>query len=535
MAIILKDTLRFLASVFPERKNKTGVRVCDNQLDSNLSQLDFLVKFAVCAAVGIVIISAVMNLDRIETSREALSRSAWGSWFLLMGEIFVGVNLLAFIWRLFLVLGYRPAPPCNDRRLPICTVVVPAYNEGKLVLSTLRSLAASDYPAHKLKIIAVDDGSVDDTWHWIQVAERELSGRISTIRLPENRGKRHALYAGFQKSKGDVLVTVDSDSVVEPQTLRHLVSPFLQDCRVGAVAGNVRVLNLKEGIIPRMLDVSFMFGFDFMRASQSEVETVMCTPGALSAYRRPVVMKVLDEWLVQTFFGKPANIGEDRAMTNLILRDGYFVRFQRNAVVYTNVPVRYKNLCKMFLRWARSNVRESIVMARFAFRRFRESSMLGARINLVLLLLSMTVCQALLVSTLVCLAMQPTVFGINILFGIVISSSFPAALYALKCRNSECLVAYVYGIYWFLSLSWISPYALFTMHRSGWLTRQIKSPNAQPESVPLPTFTEMPGRAFEKMAVSRIAENNSRGGVQPYMVQRTFENPALAGRVRFFL
>ena len=144
MAIILKDTLRFLASVFPERKNKTGVRVCDNQLDSNLSQLDFLVKFAVCAAVGIVIISAVMNLDRIETSREALSRSAWGSWFLLMGEIFVGVNLLAFIWRLFLVLGYRPAPPCNDRRLPICTVVVPAYNEGKLVLSTLRSLAASD-------------------------------------------------------------------------------------------------------------------------------------------------------------------------------------------------------------------------------------------------------------------------------------------------------------------------------------------------------------------------------------------------------
>ena len=535
MAMILKDMLRFPASVFPKREKKTGARVCVNHLYTNLSRSDFWVKFAVCAAIGIVVVSAVTNLDRIETSREALSRSAWGSWFLLMGEIFVGINLAAFIWRLFLVLGYHPAPPCNDRRLPICTVVVPAYNEGQLVLSTLRSLAASDYPAHKLKIIAVDDGSVDDTWQWIQSAERELSGRISTIRLPENRGKRHALYAGFQQSSGDVLVTVDSDSVVEPQTLRNLVSPFMQDSRVGAVAGNVRVLNLKEGIIPRMLDVSFMFGFDFMRASQSEVETVMCTPGALSAYRRPVVMKVLNEWLNQTFFGKPANIGEDRAMTNLILRDGYFVRFQQNAVVYTNVPVRYRNLCKMFLRWARSNVRESIVMARFAFRRFRESSMLGARINLVLLLLSMTVCQALLASTLVCLVMQPALFGINTLFGIVISSTFPAALYALKCRNSDCLAAYVYGVYWFLSLSWIAPYALFTSHRSGWLTRQIKSANAQPEYVPQPAFSEMPGMAFEKMAVSRIAENSARGGLQPYMVQRTYDYSALAGRVRFFL
>ena len=113
-----------------------------------------------------------------------------------------------------------------------------------------------------------------------------------------------------------------------------------------------------------------MFSFDFMRASQSMVKTVMCTPGALSAYRKSIVMGVLDEWVDQTFLGRPANIGEDRALTNLILRKGYDVVFQQSARVYTEVPVGYANLCKMYLRWARSNVRENPCHDRIYFYHF---------------------------------------------------------------------------------------------------------------------------------------------------------------------
>lgn len=335
----------------------------------------------------------------------------------------------------------------RHRQLPHCTVVVPAYNEGEQVLFTLRSLAASDYPSEKLRIVAVDDGSLDDTWRWISLAAQELQGKMIPIRLPFNQGKRHALYAGFQQSTGEVLVTVDSDSVVEPQTLRRLASPFIHDHRVGGVAGNVRVLNHHEGIIPRMLDVVFLYSFDFIRASQSVVNTVMCTPGALSAYRRDIVMQVLQEWRNQTFCGRPANIGEDRAMTNLILRNGYHIHFQRDAMVYTNVPVRYRNLCKMFLRWARSNVRETLVTSTFAFRKFREGSMIGARINLLLQLMTLTKSQILLLITLALFFSHPVMFGVNILISIVIASSLAAGLYGWRRRSTDALWSYLYGVF----------------------------------------------------------------------------------------
>lgn len=77
----------------------------------------------------------------------------------------------------------------------------------------------------------------------------------------------------------DVIVTVDSDSMVLPDTLRQLVSPLAQDPAIGAVAGNIRVSNMEEGLIPRMMDVNFVFNFDLMRAGQSVLRSVFCTPG----------------------------------------------------------------------------------------------------------------------------------------------------------------------------------------------------------------------------------------------------------------
>lgn len=432
------------------------------------------IKSLVLINVLLIIMAAFVHGDRIEIVRYRLEEMGWGGMYLGFGAFFIIINISVLIWRCILFLRYRPAPPCHATRLPFCTVVVPAYNEGRQVLMTLESLVQSNYPEEKLQIIAVDDGSADDTWHWICQAENAYPGRITTIRLPFNQGKRHALFAGFNQSKGDILVTVDSDSVVEPETLQRLVSPFVYDRLVGAVAGNVRVLNRSEGIIPRMLDVIYLFSFDFIRAAQSMVNTVLCTPGALSAYRTEVVMRILPKWINQRFCGRPANIGEDRAMTNLILREGYSTLFQQNALVYTSAPVRYKNLCRMFLRWARSNVRETLVMSTFAFRTFREGPMLGARINLFLQWMTLTTSQLLLLGTLASLFLYPTLIGIQVLLGIVISSSLRAWLYCWRERNTEGIWAYLYGIFWFLALSWITPYAIFTPYKTGWLTRQTR-------------------------------------------------------------
>jgi len=386
---------------------------------------------------------------------------------------FLSLVLLELLWRAVLVFGYSSAPDCESNALPRCTVVVPAFNEGAQVYKTLKCLAVSDYPKKKIQLIAVDDGSQDDTWLWIQKAKQELGRSLTAIKLEKNKGKRHALYAGFRKSTGDILVTVDSDSMVDPLTLRHLVAPFVRDSRVGAVAGNVRVLNMDKGFIPKMLNVVFVYSFDFIRASQSVVNTVLCTPGALSAYRRNVVIKILQEWLNQKYCGRPATIGEDRAMTNLILREGYYVLFQQNAMVYTEIPVTYTKLCKMYLRWGRSNVRETIAMGRFAFKKFRQGSMLGARINFLSGCLSLVKTPIMLICGVGIIPLDIVSFWVSIASGTLIFQSIAAGLYVWKYNHSTALWSYAYGLYCFFGLFWIKPYALVTSHRSDWLTRKI--------------------------------------------------------------
>lgn len=404
-----------------------------------------------------------LHLDRMNTT--------WGQLF-----IYISLGLLAF--RLSFVLfifvlhkRYKPVASVSDEELPSCTVIVPAYNEGELVWKTLQSLAESDYPKEKLQLISIDDGSKDDTWEWMRKAKQELGDRVSIYQQPKNMGKRYALYRGFHLAKGEVFVTVDSDSLVKVDTLRNMVSPFVKDQKCGAVAGNVRVLNSKKAIIPKMLNVSFAFSFEFVRSAQSMMGSVLCTPGALAAYRRTAVMNCLQDWINQTFMGQPSDIGEDRAMTNMILKQGYEVKFQSNAYVLTDTPERYKNLYKMFIRWERSNVRENIMMSKFAFTNFREGSKAGPRLLLINQWLRVISAYPVTLLMLCFIAMQPVLFISSMLLSILIFSSIPAAFFARRHSIKEAVWAYTYGIFYAFGLFWITPYAIATASRRGWLTR----------------------------------------------------------------
>lgn len=384
-------------------------------------------------------------------------------------------SVLVMLWRVWLVSRYRPVASVPDDALPSLTVVVPAYNEGAQVLRTLQSLVDSDYPRDRLQIVAVDDGSKDDTWRWIAHGRATLGDVITAVRCRTNRGKRHALYEGFERARGEVIVTVDSDSEVAPDTLRLMVSPMVRDARVGAVAGNVRVLGASHPIA-RMLDVSFTFAFEFMRASESEVDTVACCPGALSAYRRDLVESFKDEWLAQTFLGQPAAIGEDRAMTNLVLKSGHFVKFQSNALVFTEVPSTTRQLSRMYLRWARSDVRESLVLASFVFGRFRDSSAWGARFNCAWAI-SRTVLRALSFVPMVLMVVVAPKLLLPMLVAGLAWALMPACVYLL-CRGGRHGVwALPYSVYATLALSWIGPWAFVTPQKSAWLTRELPEPS----------------------------------------------------------
>ncbi len=430
----------------------------------------------------------------------AIDGIPFGKTLLIFSQFFFGIHLAIFIWRIVLFLNYRTTPPCKNEELPTCTVIVPAYNEGGQVYETIRSIIQSDYPPEKMSIFGIDDGSVDDTWQWLKKAKLIFPDRVNIFRQPVNLGKRHALYRGFRHGKGDVFVTIDSDSVVGPRTLRHLVSPFVKNRLVGATAGNVRILNRQEGIIPKMLEVAFAYSFDFLRAGQSVINSVMCTPGALSAYRREIVMKVLSEWVDQKFCGQPANIGEDRAMTNLILKNGYHVHYQRDAMVHTSSPTAVIKLWKMLLRWARSNLRETLVISRFVFGTFRDGGATGLRINVLISWMNMTLGQAMHLSAALLLVCLPLVIIPKMVLGAAVASCAPGIFYAIRYQSKRAIWALPYSFFWMACLSWIGLYAQITPHKNGWMTRDLKKPvlSRAPFSRKKPSFDSLP--RFRKAA-----------------------------------
>ena len=213
--------------------------------------------------------------------------------------------------------------------------------------------------------------------------------------------------------------------------------------------------------------------FEFVRSAESQLGSVLCTPGALAAYKASAVFKCLPEWIDQKFMGVASDIGEDRAMTNMILKQGKKVLFQRNAIVLTDVPERYKGLYKMFIRWGRSNVRENLVMSKFVFTNLRKESKVGARLLFTNQFLTIIMTYPFFLFMLYFIVMHPLLFISSTLLGILIVSSFPVLFYAKKYSAKESLWAYAYSVLYTFGLFWIAPYAIATAGRSGWLTREI--------------------------------------------------------------
>ena len=323
--------------------------------------------------LAVIVASAVILAWALRSGR--LFPSLWGGaaepfasrWLRLLLTASSILFLSSLVWRTWFWFRYRPIDARRVGEWPALTIVLPAYNEGEAVFSTIATIAASDYPAGKLKIIAVDDGSRDDTYLHLGRARERFPDLLEIVRFETNRGKRQALFTAFQKVTTPFVVTVDSDTQVESSAIRELVAPLVLNPRLGAATGRIRILNREANLLTRMLDVNFAMAFDFTRAIESTFASVFCTSGAFSAYRTAVLRQVYNAWRNQTFLGRPCSYGEDRSLANFILRLGFGTVFQRSAVARTIVPENFGRILKMLTRWARSNIRESIVFTSVMF------------------------------------------------------------------------------------------------------------------------------------------------------------------------
>ena len=381
---------------------------------------------------------------------------------------------------------YRPYPIItDDSKLPTCTVIVPAYNEGEHVEITLQSLLKSDYPRDKFEIIVINDGSEDDTWDYIKRgAEAAPKGLVTAINLPLNCGKKNALYIGTKKASGEIVVTVDSDSLVSPHTVRALVSPMNTDPQIGAVAGALRVKHYEQHVIAALFDVLMVFGCEFLRAAQSVTGLALCTPGALSCYRRKALLPVLDEWIRQTFLGKPAHIGEDRALATLVLRSNYKIVHQRPAIAQTCVPDNIPGVWKMLLRWNRGDLRENLRMTKFAFKNFPQWNVRSWVLLAywVALMQNLTLPFLFVPSYIFMIffgAKNPVVFLAAHSLLSLVWALIPAVIYGYYTRPRKAVWAFLYGIFCPFLLAFMTIYCILTLRDSRWMTRSVKKDKKQ--------------------------------------------------------
>jgi hyaluronan synthase len=392
----------------------------------------------------------------------------WSRFIVRPSVIWGVVGSLLLVFRTILWFWYKPAPSASLHDTPCITVVIPAYNEGLMVEMSIDSVAAARYPREKLELIVIDDGSKDDTWHYIMRAALRHPGLVKPIRFPENRGKRAALQEGFLRATGEIAVTIDSDSVIERDTLLAIAGPF-RNPRIGAVAGKVAVYNKEEGIIPRMLHVRYILSFDFLRAAQSTYGSVYCCPGALSAYRISAVREVLGRWMEQTFLGEPCTYGEDRSMTNFLLSEGYDTAYQRTAVVHTVAPATYTKMSRMYLRWDRSYIKEELRLFRILWKRPLFSRLITL-VDVFVRNLRFPISYAVL-GLLIFMCLHDPATILRLLFAIGVMSFLNTLYYFRSERSWGFIYGILYSYFSVFTLFWIFPYALFSVRSRSWMTR----------------------------------------------------------------
>jgi hyaluronan synthase len=249
-------------------------------------------------------------------------------------------------------------PPRDVGLEPTVAIVVPAYNEGEAVARTIRSCLSVDYPSAKLEVVVINDGSVDDTMQWISKTAAEYpTSAVRCIDLGANRGKRAAMAAGIRATSAEILVFVDSDSMPAPNSIRAIVQGFAEQ-RVGAISGLTYVRNSESNTLSRMQAVRYFVSFQLLKSAESVLGAVTCCSGCFAAYRRSAVVPLLDEWEHQRFLGVECTYGDDRALTNRVIKSGWLTRYDCRAQAWTDAPDGYQTFFRQQLRWKKSWSRE---------------------------------------------------------------------------------------------------------------------------------------------------------------------------------
>jgi len=362
---------------------------------------------------------------------------------------------------------YKPTLLEYDEYQPTVTVIVPAKNESSGIYNTAKKLSLLDYPENKLSVILIDDGSEDDTGVWIEKAERDFG--FNTLHLDENVGKRVAISRAMEFNKSEITVFVDSDSFLDKNALIEGLRGF-SDSKIAAVCGHTDVENTDDSWLTKMQTQQYFIAFKTFKSLESYYDSVTCCSGCFSMYRTNAITPLIHEWTDRKFLGKYRTFGDDRGLTNLLLKNGNNTVYLPEAKATTIVPSDFLGYSRQQLRWRRSYLMESISGSAHMWKR-----PFGAAL-IFYMTLFLTFMAPIIVTYFVLIG--PIISGFNpfiYLAGIALILMLHQTFYWAFQPDSEKKVGYLSLLpmlpVWVIFTLFLLPWAMFTIRSTGWETR----------------------------------------------------------------
>ncbi|XP_066274747.1 hyaluronan synthase 2-like [Branchiostoma lanceolatum] len=388
-------------------------------------------------------------------------------------------------------------------------LVIAAFQEDpELMRQCLLSAKLLNYP--KLKIVMVVDGNDDDdcymrdifvdvmgkketaTFYWQHNWHTYRTGGGSTSSIEDMEeedieesprqilqmvadhpyncimqqwgGKREALYTGFKALADtvDYIEVCDSDTILDQECAGELAKVLDKYKYIGAVVGDVRILNKHDSLISFLSCLRYWMAFNVERACQSFFNCVTCISGPLGMYRRHLVQEVLEQWYAQFFCGSKCTFGDDRHLTNRILSLGYGTKFTWRARCLTETPSKYLRWLNQQTRWTKSYYREWLYNALWFHKHSLWMTYDSVFAGLFPIFLTITTMQ---------LIFNGKIWNIMFLLHLIQIIGIVKSIYAtILSRRLIMLFLSIYSILYFTSLLPTKFWALATINKNTWGT-----------------------------------------------------------------
>lgn len=290
----------------------------------------------------------------------------WPNKFVYVSSIILAVFLIILILRYLLLIWFSYLSHHEKTHLPLpqrwpkVSVLVPVYNEGKIIDSTVRALLHQDYPDYE--ILLINDGSQDESYRRLLRYQGDFDGVTIKVIQQVNLGKAQALNAGIRAAGGELVFCMDGDTILKSDALKFMVRHF-EDAKVGAVAGNVKVGN-RGRLWTDLQALEYVEGLNLARQAQGFFTAVNIIPGPCGMFRKQALEEV--------GLYESTTYAEDCHLTLKLLVQGYRIVYEPEAICVTEAPGKLIDLLKQRYRWTRG-ILQSIRLHRGAMFAWRKS------------------------------------------------------------------------------------------------------------------------------------------------------------------